>query len=298
MELTSLRYFAVVAEELHFRRAAAKLHITQAPLSAAVKKLESELGVKLFERTSRSVKLTAAGTIFLQEAKAILDRSELARKRIEELSKATSSVLAIGYNEPALNTFLPELLRRCRRRFPEMRLKLQELETGEQLELLRRGKLDIGFMRPFGFDTSGFVSKLLCREEYRLAMPANHHLASLNEIETSDLSEEEVILFAREVNPAIFDRITASLSPAGVRPPKFRQYARNKSSMLALVQAGFGAALMPESCCRNAAPGVIAGKIRAPLPEIEIMAVWNNDNPSAALQDFLNVIETDSNVCS
>ncbi|MBR2374349.1 MAG: LysR family transcriptional regulator [Lentisphaeria bacterium] len=291
MELTALRYFAAVAEELHFRRAAAKLHITQAPLSAAVKKLESELGIKLFERTSRSVKLTAAGTLFLQEAKAVLDRAELARKRLEEISGINSSTLSIGYNEPALNTFLPDLLRRCRSHYPEMQLKLRELETGEQLELLRRGDLDIGFMRPFGFDISEFSSRLICREEYRLVMPDSHHLAARDVIRCSDLSGKEVILFAREVNPAIFDRITDSLSPHGIKPPKFRQYARNKSSMLALVHAGFGAALMPESCCQFSRPGVIAKKILAPLPEIEIMAVWNKNNTFSTLQDLLSALE-------
>lgn len=291
MELTGLRYFIAVAEELHFRRAASKLHITQAPLSAAVKKLESELGVKLFERTSRSVRLTPAGVLFLQEARAVIDRAEQARKHLEDFFGASSPVLSIGYNEPALNTFLPGLLRRCREHHPEMQLKLRELETSEQLELLRRGKLDIGFMRPYGFDTGEFNTKLLWREEYRLLLPAHHHLASRDEISSIDLADEEIIIFAREVNPVLFDRIISSLTVSGVRPPRFRQYARNKSSMQVLVEAGFGAALMPESCCQLSNSGAVAKKLCISLPEIEIMALWNKENIFDTLHNFIDSLQ-------
>lgn len=290
MELTSLRYFTAVASELHFRRAAAKLHITQAPLSAAIRKLEEELGVRLFERTSRSVRLTPAGLLFLKEATAILDRTESALKRISHLTSEGKNTLSIGYNEPALNTFLPELLRHCREQMPLLQLKLRELETAEQLELLAREKLDIGFIRRGGSDFSDFNSKLLFRENYLLAMPENHPLATKNTLYCRDLSDQDLILFSREVNPEIFDRIVSALTPDSLPPPRFLQYARNKSSMQVLVQAGFGAALMPESCCQNLRQGVVVRKIRAQLPEIEIVAVWKKEYRSTALESFIKLL--------
>ena len=156
MELTTLKYFVTVAKELHFRRAAARLNITQAPLSAAIKKLEDELEVQLFERTSRTVKLTPAGTLFLTEAEAILQRTAAALNRMAELRSGSSGQLAIAYNETAFNTFLPQLLVMLRTRFSQIQFELREQETAEQLKNLRGGTIDIGFMRPYGFDLTGF----------------------------------------------------------------------------------------------------------------------------------------------
>ena len=133
MELTTLRYFVTVGKELHFHRAAAKLNMTQAPLSAAIRKLEEELETKLFERTSRSVKLTAAGELFLREAEAVLRRAELARQRLDNLTSGRGGRLSIGCNELALNTFLPKLLAQCRTRHGKLQLSLRELETADGL---------------------------------------------------------------------------------------------------------------------------------------------------------------------
>ena len=290
MELTSLRYFVTVARELHFHRAAAKLNMTQAPLSSAIQKLEDELEVKLFERTSRSVKLTDAGSFFLGEAEAVLRRAELARKRLENLRSGGIGRLAIGYNELSLNTFLPRLLARCRTRQPALQLELRELEAAEQIRGLQEDLLDIGFMRPFGFDLTGLQSQLVIREKYLLIMQNSHPLAGNDEITVEQLSGRSVILFARDVNPAIYDRITAVLTPAAMPAPQFRQDARNKSSMLAMVKAGFGAALLPESICRGTLPGLTARPVNAPLPSVEVMAVWKPERFSGALKNFIALL--------
>ena len=290
MELTSLRYFVTVARELHFHRAAARLNMTQAPLSSAIRKLEDELEVKLFERTSRSVKLTKAGKIFLEEAEAVLRRAELARKRLENLRSGGTARLAIGYNELSLNTFLPRLLARCRNRQPALQLELRELEAAEQIRGLQEDMLDIGFMRPFGFDLTGLQSQLLIREKYLLVMQNSHPLAEHDEISVEQLSGRSVILFARDVNPAIYDRITAVLTPGRIPAPHFRQDARNKSSMLAMVKAGFGAALLPESICRGPLPGLTVKQLNAPLPSVEVMAVWKPERFSGALKNFIALL--------
>ena len=290
MELTALRYFVTVGKELHFHRAAAKLNMTQAPLSAAIRKLEDELETKLFERTSRSVKLTEAGELFLTEAEAVLHRAELARQRLDELVSGQKSRLAIGYNELALHTFLPQLLAQCRTRQRKLQLALRELETAEQLRGLREDELDIGFMRPFGFDLTGLRTQLVIRENYRLVMQETHPLAKEENITVRQLSGRSVILFARDVNPAIYDRLTMALSTEYAPPPEFRQDARNKGSMLAMVKAGFGAALLPESICRGHLPGLTVRELDIPLPSVDIMAVWNPARQSGILKRFLALL--------
>ena len=149
MELTALRYFVTVARKLHFRKAAAELNITQAPLSAAIRKLEDELDVRLFNRTSRTVELTEAGKFFLSEAEAVLNRAEQAQKRLQGFLEEQSEKVVIGYNEPAIHSFLPGVLAKARRAKAGLQLQLRELETAEQWEMLKKGELDIGFMRPF-----------------------------------------------------------------------------------------------------------------------------------------------------
>ena len=277
MELTTLRYFVTVAHELHFRRAAAKLYMTQGPLSAAIKKLEEELGTLLFERSSRSVRLTPEGEFFLSEAEAVLKRSQLALERLRKKVADGKENLAVGYNEPALYTFLPGLLADCRRSFPGIRLELREMETLEQINALHEDELDIGFMRPFGFDLKGLCSKLVYREHYRLAMPRDYPLVRKKVITLEDIAEHEIILFAREVNPQLFDLLTRNLSIPGCSSPRFRQDARNKNSVLAMVEAGFGAALLPESCLKDRNSGIVFRPLAAELPSVDIMAVWKDE---------------------
>ncbi len=297
MELTSLKYFVTVAHELHFRRAAVILNMTQGPLSAAIKKLEDELGTALFERSSRSVKLTEAGRFFLPEAEAVLERSALALERLEQMLNGSGGRLAVGYNEPALNTFLPELLSGCRRSFPGIRLELREMEALEQLHALREGQLDIGFMRPYGFDLAGLCVKPVFSEDYKLVLPQDHELVSRDEITLSDLSGRELILFSREVNPGLFDLLCGRLSTADLPPPRFRQDARNKSSVLAMVKAGFGAAILPESCLQGNTAGIEVRKLAADLPHVEIMAVWKEGNTSPLQEKMLEWARTASGNC-
>ncbi len=297
MELTALRYFATVAKELHFRKAAAKLNITQAPLSAAIRKLEDELSCKLFERTSRMVKLTAAGEFFLAETEAILNRAEQAQKRLADFLAGKAEELSIGCNEPAIHSFLPEILSQVRNQEPEIRMQLKELETSEQCTMLKNGSLDIGFLRPFSMDTSGLTTKLVYRDKYILVLPLDHKLAEKSKIFPEHLAGEDIILFARDVNPAIYDQLVLSLTVSGLPSPRFRQDARNKSFMLTMVQAGFGIALMPESCCKGTLENIVKKELSCPLPPVDIIAAWNSDNGNTALKKFIRFLPEFSEIC-
>ena len=287
MLLTHLRYFCMVANELHFRRAAAKLHITQAPLSTAIKHLEEELGTQLFERTSRSVRLTPAGEFFLTEAEAVLNRAALAKRHLEEMLTNTVGKLTVGYNEPALNSFLPQVLTDFRRQHPQLPLELREMETADQLQHIRSGKLDIGLLRPAASDLDHLESRLIYRESYRLVMPPDHELAKKDAISSSDLAGQEIILFDRAVNPAIYHQLVSALTANLSNPPRFREDAHNKNSMLLMTKAGFGVALMPESCCKQCHLDLLAKPLLIKLPPVDIMAVWAPGNITSVLKKFI-----------
>lgn len=270
-----MRYFTAVAKELHFRRAAEKLNMTQGPLSVAIRKLEDELETELFERSSRSVKLTEAGEFFLVEAEAVLNRADQAKKNLQHKLSGKYRHLVIGYNEPALNTVLPGVLSYYHNNLPDIELELRELETAEQIEALKNGSLDIGYMRPFGFELGNLQCRLLHREQYKLVMLKNHKLARYKQITLEMLSRQDVILFARDVNPELFDILRKQMTAFDLPEPCFKQNARTKSSMLAMVRAGFGIALLPESSLKDEMPDIAVSSAAFKLPEIEIMAVWN-----------------------
>lgn len=289
MELTHLRYFLAVAEELHFGRAAKRLHMAQPPLSQRIKLLEEELGASLFKRNSRKVELTAAGRLFLKEAREILERSELAVTKLRELGAGITGTLSLGFNEPAINTFLSATIRSFRERWPEVKLSLHELETAEQLEALRRGGIDLGVMRPFGHDLSGLGEKLLLRERYLVALPRGHRLAETAEFPLGELKDEKFIIIPRPAHPLLRDRLTACCKAAGFTP-QVSQEAVGKQTTLALVEAGMGVAFVPESSSRHAPAGVAFVRPLGELPPVDIHAVWRLDGFTPAVDNLLRLV--------
>lgn len=282
MELTHLKYFMAVAEELHFGRAAKRLNVSQPPLSQQIMKLEDELGVKLFRRSSRVVELTEVGKFFMEEVKAILNRVTLMEERMARISSGRSGTLAVGFNEPVLNTVLPKAVDKFRRRYPEVELQLFEMKTPAQLTALRNREIQLALLRPYGFDLTGLQSLLLYQEHYLLALPEGHKLLAYDEIALSMLEKEEIIMFARRTSPVLFDDIVRVLNF-----PVIRQEAANKATILALVKAGLGVGIVPESSKLTSPPGVEFRPLGTGLPPIDIMAVWNEENSSAPLLNFI-----------
>lgn len=289
MELTPLKYFLAVAEELHFGKAAKRLHVSQPPLSLQIRKLEGELGVKLFRRTSRVVALTAEGRFFAREARAVLERAALAEERMEHVVAGERGMLAIGFNEPALNTFLPETVLQFKKNWPEVAIQLYEIPTGGQFEALRTGTIQIGIMRPYGCALRGFGHWRILTEEYMLAVPAGHPLERLARIPLSQLSGAGLILFPARVNPALHRKILETLRNAGGEP-FVRQEAESKTTMLALVGAGLGCALTPASCTANPPPNVIFRPVEPGLPDVETEAVWRPENLGVVAENFLRLL--------
>src|SRR6187431_794617 len=217
MELRHLRYFVAVAEELHFGRAAQRLHIQQPPLSRQIQLLEAELGFSLFERSRRRVELTPAGTALLGRARQVFDALEVAVHDARSASEGESGRLVIGYPSSLAYSGLTELLRAFRTRFPSVELSLRELPPGDQIDGLKAGNLDVGFVRT-SLDDPTLVAELVRRESLMVVLPDDHRLATRRNIPLADLAREPFVMFPRARGPAFFDQLMALCGAAGFAP--------------------------------------------------------------------------------
>lgn len=289
MEIRHLRYFVAVAEELHFGRAARRLHICQPPLSQQIKALEQELGTELFHRKNKRTSLTEAGEVFLKEAREILHRVELATEKVSRIALGTMGRISMGFVLPAMDTFLPDAIRKFRSRNPDIEIRLLELGTFAQLEGLGAGHIDVGVMRLFQQDTPGLVVEKIVEEPYVLALPSGHPLASLTTVSLGALDGEPLILFPRQSHPTLHDKIIACCSAAGCTP-KISQEATTKITMISLVAAGMGIALVPESARKQQRSGVVYRTVLGDLPMVELSLVWRKDDVSRSLRRFADTI--------
>jgi DNA-binding transcriptional LysR family regulator len=288
MELRQLKYFVAVAEELHFGRAARRVHISQPPLSQQIKALEDEMGVRLFERTSRSVSLTAAGRLFLEEARSILVRMDRAAGKAVRAARGEIGPLSIGFVGPVMDSRLPGALREFRKKFPDVSLSLHEQGTRAQLEALNQDRIHLGFLRLFGNDLPGFRRELFLRESYLLALPRGHTLAQRRDLTLASLKGQPMIFFPRSIQPALYDHIKDALKHSGVNP-LISQEAGTKHTTTALVSAGLGVALVPASTANIRRAGVTYRSIKGDLPPVEIFMVWPEDTDNPILDHFLQI---------
>jgi DNA-binding transcriptional LysR family regulator len=292
MTLKQLHYFIVVAEELHFGHAAERLGLAQPPLSQQIQKLEESLGVKLLLRTSRRVELTDAGAVLLEEARLISQRIESVRRVLQQPGNKFVGSIDIGAVTPVLDTFLPELVHNFTAKHEGVRVSLYEKRSAEQIEAVRARLLDLGFIRRFEQDLHDLQTLLVRRESYVLALPKKHELAKRKTIPLAALRDVPLIMAPRKMRPGLHDRLVACFQVAGFSP-NIVQEAPSKRTEVALVAAGIGVALVPDSYSqlyhRN---GVVYRQIKGELPTIEIAAIWKADNVSAALNGFLEVVRS------
>lgn len=289
MELTHLRYFVTVAEELHFGRAAAKLHIAQPPLSQQIKRLEAELDVKLFNRTSRRVELTAAGEIFLPEARGIIEQADETYTMITSLDKGRKGYLPIAFIESAINTFLPEIIKAFMRKYPDVQLSLKSMGMFEQFKAFDQKRLHLGFIRPFEHDISAYSKRLIISEPYVLALPENHKLCANDTLTLDMLANEPLILFPRSRHPQLRNRFDECFQNAGYKPDVIMELM-SKHTSLAMVKSGIALAFVPESSMFYSPQGVTFRSLDSDLPPIEIYAIWRPENDSPLIRNFLDLI--------
>lgn len=245
MELRHLRYFIAVAEELHFGKAAEKLHIAQPPLSQQIKALEEELGVQLLLRNKRKVELTPAGALFLKEARSTVQQSERAKRIAVEASQGIRGTLKIGFVTSSCYSVLPKAVRCFRRTHPLIDLEIMEMVPSRQVEAVLNQEIDAGILRPPvkhpRIQSQSFFSEHLC-----LAVPSAHRLASEKSVRLQQLAEEAFVLFPQHHGPGIYDVILQACQEAGFVPNI--SYSPNEmQTVLAYVAAGLGISLVPES---------------------------------------------------
>lgn len=285
MELRQIEYFIVVAEELHFGRAAIRLQMTQPPLSQQILQLEKELGVQLFKRSKRHVELTNAGKVFLQEVRSILIQLERAKAAALRAQKGMLGRLVLGFVGSATFDILPIIVRAFQEQFPCVDLVLHEMPTPMQLEAFHRKDIDIGFIRTPVVDP--LISLLPVHQETCIAVvPESHPLAQCSSISIGDLSTERFILVEREIWPNWYDDILSKCRDAGFSPI-IRQEVKEIQTIVGLVAAGLGVSIVPKSTVNLHARDVAYININGASPRIEMGIAWRTDDNSALVQQFL-----------
>jgi DNA-binding transcriptional LysR family regulator len=288
MDLRHLRYFVTVAEELHFGRAARKLHISQPPLSMQIRALENELGVTLLNRTQRHVALTQAGTALLGEARYILSRVEQAVLTTKRAGRGEIGELAIGFISVADYNVLPLVLREFRRRFPLVKLILRESTTDAQLQDLLERRIDAGFVLP-PLNEPALESVSILREPLIAALPERHPLARQpGKLALEKLSEAPFILFPRLYAPGLYDDVVSCCKAAGFSP-RVEQEAIQMQTIVSLVSAELGVALIPASLTNLQRTGVTYKHLKGGTPLTEIHLAWRRGDDLPVLRVFLDV---------
>lgn len=257
LDLTHCRYLVILAEELNFGRAAARLHISQPPLTRMVAEVERLVGARLFERTTRRVRLTPVGEVFVAEARALLLRADSALENVRAAVRRQSGQLRLAYTPLALQTVLPEILSALREQEHDVNIDLVELSGTAQQEALDSGQVDMGFanesLEAQGMALEDFTSLLLHRESLQVVLPDGHPLVGTSTLRLADLAGETFILHTRDDYPRYYDRVLQACREAGFTPNIYQREARQNCS--ALVAAGQGILLAPAAPQPLAHPG-------------------------------------------
>ena len=282
--------FVIVAEELHFGRAAERLNMTQPPLSRQIQKLERSVGVELLLRDNRKVSLTAAGRAFLVEARKLVVAAERAPRTAQRIAAGKSGQLRVGFTAASGFSLLGPLLTEIATELPDVDVELQELVTGEQLAALIDGDLDLGLARP-AFDADLFESHLMFTEDLLLAVPSGHELDQLNRLLTvADLKGVPLIMHSPTKARYFYDLVVRTIP---VEHGNVVHTVSQVLTMVALVAAGRGVAFVPESTSLLGVEGVSYLRLADIEPDaVELYAIWSRELRNPALGRLLKVIRT------
>lgn len=292
LELRQLRYFVTVAEELHFGRAAIRLHMTQPPLSQTIQALEELLGAPLFVRTRREVRLTPAGAALLPEARRLLEQAQELPELVQRAAHGETGRLALAFVSSADYSVLPPFLRAYRTAFPQVTINLQEATSDVQLVELLHNRIDAGLLIPPLPDKARLELDYLPVLAEPLILAAPFGLDALQQpgpVALRDLPPLPLILFPRIISPALHDAILGVFRAAGITPV-LGQAAIQMQTIVSLVSAGMGIALVPQSVSNLMRPGVEYRPLKDPTPLVETGLAWRRDNTSPVLQGFLDLL--------
>lgn len=290
--LRQLRYFVAVAEERHFGRAAARLHMTQPPLSQTIQSLETALCTPLFIRTKRSIKLTPAGIALLPEAHRILQQVSVLPDLVRRAASGASGLLSLSFVSTADYSILPPLLREFRECYPEVQIDLREATSDVQLEDLMHGRIDAGLLIPPLPDKVKTELDYFTVLSEPLILAAPENLKALHGKRTASLNavaDMPLIIFPRRIAPALHDTILGCFREAALTP-RIGQEAIQMQTIVGLVSAGMGIALVPQSVSNLKRPGVEYKLLSEKTALVETGLVWRRDNTSPVLRAFLELL--------
>jgi DNA-binding transcriptional LysR family regulator len=290
MELRHLRYFRAVAEELHFGRAAERLHIAQPPLSQQIRQLERELGVELLTRTTRTVELTPAGRAYLRRVIKILEGVEEAGHQARRLAEGTEGQLTIGCVGSATYSLLPRLVLALRDTLPGVDVGVRgEMLAPAQVSALLAGEIDLALLRP-PVHQDGIETEILRRDRLLVAMPAGHPLAALSEVPVEDLRDEDFV--AHAAGRSVMHSLLNSAAAAAGFVPQVRHEVAETSTLVTLVAAGLGVAIVPEPTAELGITGVVYRPLSPTGLGVDLIAARAAQSSSALLDNVFAVLRS------
>ena len=292
MELRHLRYFVAVGEEQHYSRAAERLHLAQPALSRQIQDLEEEIGVKLFDRLPRGVRISAAGASFLDDVRRILQEVNEATMRAGRVARGQSGILRVGFTESASwHGVVPDSFRQFRQRQPDAELQLYPTASLEQIEAVRTGRLDAGFVFSMPKSDRELDQMPVAIHHLVLAAPKGHPLTRLKKLRLRDMSDTPFVWFPRRQSPAYYDRLMHECSRGGLKAPDIVQEAVDQATMLSLVSCRIGVAFVSDATRWRCPANVVllpVSDLNLPLP---FALIWRKDNASPVLARFVGDVQ-------
>lgn len=286
MELRQLRHFLLLAEEMHYGRAAQRLHITQPALSISIAKLEQEFGVRLFDRGRTGIRLTVPGELMLQRAREVMNNAERAQGFASSLSQGQIGRVEMGFSTPVLRRDLEELLEVCRAELPQVDLVLREATSQKQLEMLSAGRLDAGLVS-FPLPPPGLEHIELFEDRFMVCLPARHPLARTRRINLAQLRHEPFVFPSREGTPSIHDQLVGLCATAGFYP-RVAYESQHSLSTISLVSRGRGIGFVLAAMAALRSPGVAFVDLDHDLPRRCAFFVWNAKREAPGLQPLID----------
>jgi DNA-binding transcriptional LysR family regulator len=292
MELRHLRYFVAVGEEQHYGRASRRLRVAQPALSRQIQDLEEEVGFKLFDRLPRGVKLSAAGVLFLEDARRILRAVSEATARAAHVARGQSGTLRVGFLENASwHGVVPDSFRRIREQQPDAQLQLQPAASLEQLDAIRSGRLDAGFVNFMPKADPELDQLTVAVHHVELAVPKRHPLTKLKKLRLRDLVNAAFVWFPRWAAPAFYDQMMAACYRGGLKSPRIVQEGLNEATILSLVSTGLGVGWVLGSARWRSPATLVIVPVADLNVTLRLALAWRRDNTSPLLARFIGEVE-------
>lgn len=294
ISLRQLRYFLVLSEELHFGRAAERLHISQPPLSAGLRQLEEELGVKLFDRDSKGTRLTAAGVIFSERIAKVLGQLEAAKVALTNVAGGTEGSISIGFLPSMIFRHFTRMLTLFTEEYPNVNIQIDEINSTRQIEGMERHSIDVGFIHGAPLP-DGIEHHTLERERFVCCLPRGHRLVTRSRISLRELGGEKILIFARRDAPHYHDHIAALIRSADLEP-HVDYRLQHWFTCLVLIGQGLGISIVPQSLARSkiASEDVVFVELEEESAYHELQLVWRESdvgNPASVVDEFITHVK-------